>query len=338
MELQPHIAVVSSGPVEWHFPGTISARLPALLSEIGLSDPLRKKLVSLAEPNLKIEGVTIRPTREIVLGLSPKDRSALYRVLCPFGENLYQRGAFRFCGGSLEEWIGDSPLSPQTRKLIEPLVYRYGTFLFFADMQSIEHSLPSPEERSLLIEALSHESTFLVRLELSEESDLEELVDYWGRGGRARDVRPILESVLSAEGEQSIDIMHLLPPFARRRLYTYHVATGEKLRPYRDCHWTSLNFFSEQADDRFCELKEVVRTLKEDYYRVDGNLRLGDVVVFFDQRTTIHTAVYIADDILFTKNGHSQTTPWMLMKLDDMKYYYPRRRELEIRYYRRKDL
>jgi hypothetical protein len=209
--------------------------------------------------------------------------------------------------------------------------------LFFADLGSIDQSLPSPEERSLLIDALSHESTFLARLVLSKESDLEELVDYWGRGGRARDVRPILESVLRAQGEQSIDITHLLPPFARRRLYTYHAVSEEKSRSGRGCHWSALNFFCAQPDDRFCDAQEVVRALHGECDHVDGNLRLGDVVAFIDQKRLIHTAVYIADDILFTKNGHSPTTPWMLMKLEDMKYYYPRRNAVEVRYYRRKD-
>jgi hypothetical protein len=132
--------------------------------------------------------------------------------------------------------------------------------------------------------------------------------------------------------------MHLLPPFARRRLYTYHAVSEEKSRSGRDCHWSALNFFSEQPDDRFCDVNEVNRVLDEDYYRVRRDFRLGDVVEFFDQRGAMHSAVYLADDVLFTKNGRNSWHPWMLMKLDDMKYYYPRRRELQVEYYRRKDL
>ena len=104
--------------------------------------------------------------------------------------------------------------------------------------------------------------------------------------------------------------MHLLPPFARRRLYTYHPVTEEKSRYHLDCHWTALNFFSEQPDDRFGDVKEVSRALNGDYHRVSGNLRLGDVVVFMDQKKPVHSAVYVADDVLFTKNGRGSSMPW----------------------------
>ena len=32
----------------------------------------------------------------------------------------------------------------------------------------------------------------------------------------------------------------------------------------------------------------------------------------------IHSAVYLADDIVFTKNGNNYTQPWMLMHLKDL--------------------
>ncbi len=337
LELVPHMMPPTGERVAWHFPDTISERLPALLSEIGLSEPLREKLVSLAEPNRAVEGVTIHPPLEIVLGLSPEDRSALYVTLAGFPENSNARGVFRFCGGALNEWIGDSPISPETRKLVEPLIYRHGNVLFFSDLGPIEGSLPSSQQRSLLVEALSHESTFLLRLELSEESKLEELVDYWGHGGRTKEVRPILESLFHSEGARSIDIVHLLPPFARGRLYTYHVNSGGKLRHHFDCHWTAMNFFSEQPDDRFGDVRVVARALEEQYRQIQGSLGLGDVVVFLDGQTVIHSAVFIAADVLFTKNGRGSQHPWMLMTLENMQDYYPRQKRLQPRYYRRKD-
>ncbi len=339
LEFVRHMMPHTDRNVIWHFPNMISERLPALFSEIGLPEPLREKLVSLAEINPGIEGLSIHPTREIVLGLSPEDRSALYGVLAESRENIDQRGSFQFCGDTLDEWIGDSPLMPETRKLIEPLIYRYGSFLFFSDMRIIEESLPSPEQRSLLVEALSHESTFMVRLELPEQSDLEELIAYWGCGGRKNDVRPILESLRHTDQKQSIDVTHLLPPFARRRLYTYEAFSEDGLRRSRDCHWTALNFFADRPDDRYCDIKEVVRALKEDHYHIYGNLRLGDLVAFFDdQMRLIHSAVFVADDILFTKNGPASFHPWMFIKLEDMKYFYPGRKELQVHYFRRKDL
>ena len=91
----------------------------------------------------------------------------------------------------------------------------------------------------------------------------------------------------------------------------------------RDCHWTSFNFFSNEADDRFCNDAEVVRTLNEDYERIFSNLQLGDLVMYFVGDRTIHSCVYLADDIVFTKNGNTSSRPWMFMHLDNMKSYYP---------------
>jgi hypothetical protein len=339
LEFVPQVARSTPGKVEWHFPNMISARLSALLSEIGLSEPLRQKLLARADIDPGIEGLTIHPTREIVLGLSRQERSALYAVLAQFAENVDQRSAFQFRGESFDQWIDDCPLSPETRKLVEPLVYRYGNFLCFADLPAIEESLSSPQQRLALIKALSRESTFLVRLEVTDESSLEGLVAYWGRGGRTEDVRSLLESVWRTGKGQQIAITYLLPPFARRRIYTYDAFSQEQSRPGRNCHWTALNFFSDQPDDRFCDIKEVTRALKEDYYQVYGNLRLGDVVAFVDsQGRLIHSAVFIADDILFTKNGPSSAHPWMFMKLEDMKSYYPTRQGMHVGYFRRRDL
>jgi hypothetical protein len=339
LELMPQIMPRNRGPIEWYFPDMVSARLPALLAEIGLPAPLREQLVSLAELNPGIRGLTIHPTREIILGLSPEERAALYSVLADSTENSDQESAFRFPGDSFDEWVDHSRLSSDTRSLIEPLLYRHGTVLFFADLRTIADSLPSPKERTRLVKALSRESTFIVELELFDDSDLEELIEYWGRGGRTKDVRPILESVLSAGGDRRIDITHLLPPFARSRIYTYDANTAEELRQRRDCHWSALNFFADAPDDRFLEMDEVVRALKEDYYVIYGNLRLGDLIMYLDEKsTTVHTAVFIADDFVFTKNGAISSHPWMFMKLEDMKYYYPRSKDLKVHYLRRKDL
>ena len=35
-----------------------------------------------------------------------------------------------------------------------------------------------------------------------------------------------------------------------------------------------------------------------------------------------HSCVYIADDIVFTKNGRNVLSPWIFMKLDEVKKIY----------------
>ncbi|MEE8452181.1 MAG: hypothetical protein V3R99_09710, partial [Thermoguttaceae bacterium] len=150
---------------------------------------------------------------------------------------------------------------------------------------------------------------------------------------------PILESALEFDGEGSVDIIYLLPSYVRRKIYTYPVASEFNTTQRPDCHWTAMNFFDDEPDDNILDSEAVGRSLREDYYRIFGNLKLGDLVLYLDDRKTlVHSAVYIADDILFTKNGVDLSQPWMLMKMDEMKGFYPSRNGLEVRYYRRKDL
>ena len=129
-----------------------------------------------------------------MLGLSPQDRAALYTALESFPGNTDQ--GWRFVSAATRSTSGSATaaVSRETRELVEPLIYRHGTLMFFADLRSIEPLLPSPAERTALVEALSCEATFLVRLEVANDDDVDELVEYWGRGGREAVVRPILEA------------------------------------------------------------------------------------------------------------------------------------------------
>jgi len=339
LELVPEYAPFTSHKVQWHFSGTSSSRLATLLTEIGLPESLRTTLLSLAKLNPAVNGFTIQPNRELVLGLSPENRSKLYVAINTFMENADQVKAFRFRGDSPEEWFKHSTISAETKKLVLPLIYRYGSFLFFADLRSIEESLPSPEERLALLKTLSREATYLVRIRVTRQSDIEAMVNYWGRNGRAKEVRPLLEALASVEGGESGSIRALLPPFARQRLLTYPDPAEKGPAVNHDCHWSSLNFFSDEPDERFCDEAEIARTLDREYYRVYGNYQLGDLVLFFcDDSRFMHSAVFIADDILFTKNGNLSSRPWMLMKLEDMKTFYPTLKPVEVRFYRRKDI
>jgi hypothetical protein len=338
LEFVPEYVPLLTYQLAWRFPHTTPSQFRELLVRIGLPDALQATLISQAESDPAINGLTVHPSRDLVLGLSAEHRSALYAALSAYAENVDQQNAFRFCGSSLDQWFDQQPVSPQIKALIEPLLYRHGRYLFFADLRSIEEWLPSLEERALLIKALSRDATFLARLKLNRDSDIEALVNYWGRGGRAKDVRPILESLASIAGGESINIAQLLPPFARVRLYTYPVPSEKASASEHDCHWTSLNFFAEEPEERFGEPAAVARTLEDDYYRVYGNLQLGDLVFYSDAVSAVHSAVYLADDILFTKNGNTSSRPWMLVKLEDMQDFYPALKPLEVRYYRRKDL
>jgi hypothetical protein len=87
------------------------------------------------------------------------------------------------------------------------------------------------------------------------------------------------------------------------------------------------------------DVARVNQRLATDYIRVYGNYQLGDIVVYFSQANEpYHSAVYIADDVLLTKNGPRSSRPWMLVRMEDMKWYYPRADAIQVGVFRRKDL
>ena len=330
-----------SEDITWHFPEIGPTELSILFQTIGLSAPLSEKLISMAEPNEAIGGVSIHPPRQFVLNLCSKDRSTLYIALADYAQNFHQHNPFRFRGNSPDEWFAGSAVSPATRKLVDPLIYRRGEFMYFADVRNIGY-LPSRTERSNLFKALLRDATFIAHLKISPDSDLEALVKYWGRGGRTNEVRPILEALMQRGGEQAINITHLLPALARRKLYTYPKHSYSDMATHsRDCHWTSLNFFNEVPDDSLStrDGRTVAGALRSDYYRIGGNLRLGDVVFILNSRqVTIHSAVYIADDVFFHRCGSQSSAPWALARRKDLEAYYPSHQKYEIRYFRHNSL
>jgi hypothetical protein len=68
-----------------------------------------------------------------------------------------------------------------------------------------------------------------------------------------------------------------------------------------------------------------------------GKPTFGDIIMFTKpDGSIIHSCVFIADDIVYTKNGASPNAPWILMSLSDVVAFYPSNEPLDIQYYRAK--
>jgi hypothetical protein len=105
-----------------------------------------------------------------------------------------------------------------------------------------------------------------------------------------------------------------------------------------NCHWTSLNFFRLDFDDNLATVEGATKAFQEGYYEIVGPPRLGDVLFFsLPSGEGIHSCVYIADDIVFTKNGTSLSAPWLLMSLSDAMAYYTSSMEVKVRTFRPKE-
>jgi hypothetical protein len=65
--------------------------------------------------------------------------------------------------------------------------------------------------------------------------------------------------------------------------------------------------------------------LQNEYVTIqDRPAAFGDVMLLRDAKTEpLHMCVYIADDIVFTKNGAHYFQPWALMRYADVLARYP---------------
>lgn len=329
-------------PYRWYFPGTSPETLRAFLSSTGLSPDQIARLESTVEREERIAGLTIRPDLNLLQALDPAVRARLYLRLARSPLNADHGNSFRFFGSSTGAWFGGSPIAPETRTLIEPLVYRDGDVMHFADSAIVHGRITDRTELQRLAKVLLRQPTVLVRLAVDQSSEISALAEYWGRGGRSTDVRPLLESVAGAGAAGEIDIVHLLPAFARNRLYRYPKLTaGDLNKPaLANCLWTALNFFAQDPDDRFLDVTAALATLRRDYYIVESNYQLGDVIALLDAEGDLfHVVVYLADDLVFTKNGTSPVSPWTIMPLQRVKEYYRNQSDNpRLIYHRRSDL
>lgn len=329
-------------PFQWLFPGTTPDVLAAFLASTGLTPEQASQLQASARPEPRVGGLIVTATPELLRSLSPEVRAKLYLQLGKTPLNFDESNAFRYAAKSPGEWFDGAPISPATRKLVEPLLYRNGEHLYFADVDLIRSEITDRAELRNLAKTLLRQPTYIVKLQVRQASEVAPLADYWGLGGRRTDIRPLLESVAGFGQDQSIDIIHLLPPLVRQQLYRYPRLTAADLdRPALvHCLWTAMNFFNATPDDRFLDLQYSLDHLKQDYYIVENNYQLGDIIVFLDDQGNIfHAAVVIADDLVFTKNGQSPMAPWVIVPLETLKDYYRARWENpRLLYHRRKDL
>lgn len=342
--ISPPLEYVPSnwGPVEpprWYFHGATRQQLEQFLTSIGLQPAQVSQLLARVRP--EPQGLVVEPDPAAVRGLAPNVRAEIYRELALSPRNSRQRDAYRFFGPSADVWLGRVPVSAHTRQAIEPLIYRMGDFVYFADIDLLRPEIGDPAELQRLAKRLFREATMIVKLRL-EPNQLDAAVEYWGRGGRRTDIRPLLESIVTGDQDHSIDVSHLLPTLARNHLYRYpQITLGDLDKAgFVNCFWTALNFFNAEPDDRYLNSSYAIERLKRDYFIVHDQFQFGDVAAFVDPEGGIfHAAVYLADGLVFGKNGTSPLSPWTIVPIDRLKGYYPEHADhWEVVFYRRKDL
>jgi hypothetical protein len=320
----------------WFFRGATREQVSSLLIEAHLpSEQLARALgpeLSQSGP----DGFLIHPDLPLALALTQQDRAQLYRTLGSSAANRYMQDPFRARPGDIDKWFAHWS-DPSLVGLLSRLTYPCGKLMCFSDYELLMQQIADAPQRILFAKTLSRKRALMVRLRVRPSTDIDKVLGYWTQGARGKDVRPLLESLQRLPEGGTSSMAYVLPPFARLRLYTFPTA-GAGDDPTLNCHWTTLNFFNETPDNRFADPGYMSAYLAEHFFRVGKPSRYGDRVFLIDHAgTVVHSAVYIADDIVFTKNGHGAGQPWMLMRLDDMVDYYSFAEPMTVISYRDKD-
>lgn len=307
----------------WLFTGRSPAEVKATMQDCGVATAQIERALSAPLAAYTNANTVILPDEDLIFSLPPAVRTRLYSAIAQSsgsqGNELFQ---FPFCfpGNSFESRIDQTKVSEATLMHVKKLLYPRGDSQCFSDLRTVLGKIATEGERLELVKMLSHQSAVLLRIRVWPDTDVNKLIGYWSWPNAARtlNIRPLLESMTRIPDGGSVSILYFLPPFARQRLYTFPLP-AQQGDPSMDCHWTTMNFFNETPDNRFSDPPYTVEYLKSHYYQIAKPSAYGDRVFLLDKNgNAIHSAVYLADDIVFTKNGNNYTQPWMLMHLKDL--------------------
>ena len=325
-------------PVHWVLSSTTTEQFEKFVNSLELTAEQQSKLLSPEARKVTSDGLTITVPDEIFLALKPEVRSKVYQVLARNSKNdlLYlpkELAAERFNKGSV---------LPKTQSLFRQVSVDYGNYRVFFGISCVLRNISDYDEKVRFMKVLTMETSYVVRLHLTAESNIHELTSYWGRAFWLSDVKSFLESFSNTKGGAWLDVIELLPPLPSALLYTYPMPENPMKGPIfpRDCYWTAMNFFRDTPDNTLVgdRLKEC---LKNDYYPANSDPRYGDVIILTTpDGQIVHFAVFIADNLVFTKNGETPIHPWIFSTLKEVVEHYshavPPGQKLTVNYYRNK--
>lgn len=269
--------------------------------------------------------VYLFPSASDLEGMSADTRSRVYAELARNPANTFHYSPVFFLADSVAEWAEESGLSESIVDRISSLSYKAGNALVFADIPLLLSHAETVAEARFIMQKLTRVRTLMVQLELSENDSIPDLLNYWstGLGLRRKEIEPLLHAIARTEGVNHVSLLHVLPPQPRKLLYTYPDMSYATEGRLPDCHWTSLNFFNLTPQQYLLDTRLATTLVQQDFAKVEPPYRYGDVLMFIEpNKGAVHSATYLAADILFSKNGSNLLAPWLLMRLQDLQNLY----------------
>lgn len=332
---------IPSPQTRWSIPEAEAFRAKEFFTEGGLSPAVAEALTS-PGASVRADGwVHYFPGSQFVRDLPREIRSKLYGMLAKFPVNEFQESPVLILSDTVEEWYQKSRLPPELVEEITAMAYKRGKVWAFSDVPLLISKAKSEDELRDIVKHMTRTRAYLVRLSIGPETDVTSLKRYWrpvGIGFRRKDVEPLLESLKETGAEVNLDLVHMLPPLPRKLLYSYPGPENASQGILPDCHWTSLNYFNYDPHGYLLDSALATAKVLKDYEPVNGSHAYGDILFFVDKVTgdAFHSCVYLAEDLVFTKNGRNQMAPWIISTLEDISRIYLSSREGFIQGYRKR--
>lgn len=310
----------------WAFPASRAAELPEIFKTAAL-DPAFVQVL-LAPTSLVTEGewTYVFPPLPYLEAMTTLQREIIYAELRKYSVNEYHFEPVLIASGDVEEWFHSSQLRPELIAKIKAFAYHRGEALAFSDLPALMNYVKGEAEGRDMLKAFTRTRSLVARLMINDKTDIPAIINYWttGMNLRRKDVEPLLRSVMETEGVDSIDVVHMLPALPRKLLLTYPDMGLATDGIFPDCHWTSLNFFNYNPQGYLLDSRLATTSVLERFNAVEPPYKFGDILFFLDAKNgdAFHSCVYVADDIVFTKNGRNVLSPWILSRLDDVKKVY----------------
>lgn len=310
---------------KWIFNLADADSIPAMLKTAGVAEAVVGRWLDPRRVAKDTRSLHVFPIHADLEAMSPEVRSAVYALLAQNPANAFHYSPVFFLADSVEEWARDSDIPDHIQASIKALSYKSGNALVFSDVPLLLSQARTVTEARFIVQKLTRVRTLMPRLELSAEDDIPEILNYWttGLGLRRREIEPLLHAIVRTENVSYLDLLHLLPPLSRKLLYTYPDTSHAMEGRLPDCHWTSLNFFKFTPEPYLLDSRLATSTVREDFEQVEAPYGYGDILMFLSpDGRAIHSANYLAGDLLYSKNGSNMLAPWLLMRLDDLKKLY----------------
>lgn len=330
--------VANPQPEVWAFSGMKLDAVKALFAKNGVAGEPFAEAFAPGNVSETSAGTELRPSEKFILSLGADSRRKLYLALAGLNANIYLDYPYIFPGDVVESIYNDQRLNPEDVALFKQLLYLNGGAHQLGDYQFMLGKIPTKERRVAMARSMSRQSAVLVRLAIRPDTDIDKIAGYWGNMPNVHftDLRPLMESLKQLPEGGNVSLLYLLPKFARDRLYTFPLPpqAGE---PTMDCHWSTFNFSNETPDNRFNDPNFAVQYIRQNFFQIAEPSLYGDVVLLMNDKQEVkHSAVYLADDIVFTKNGNNYRQPWMLMRIPDLLATYPSTPPMRVIYMRHK--